>query len=90
MSLFVWINIPIFKYKVKEIEIMKKSKNKFQIIPIEHPTLNVVYVLTEGNETHGKFGSRTAAEKRMLEIIGQRDTLKAIQDTENVEFEVEL
>jgi len=69
---------------------MKKAKSKFQIIPVTHPTLNIVYVLTEGNETHGKFGSRRAAENRKLEIIGQRDTLKAINDTENVEFEVEL
>lgn len=68
----------------------KKIKDNFQIIPQEHATLGIIYVLTEGNITHGKFGSTSAADKRKLEIIGQRDTLKAIKDTENIEFEVEL
>lgn len=69
---------------------MKNVKSKFQIIPVAHPTLNVVYMLKEGNTEHGRFGSQKAAEKRRLEIIGQRDTLKAIVATKDVEFKVEL
>lgn len=68
----------------------KENMNKFQIIPIEHPTLNIIYLLKEGNVVHGRFGTRDVAEKRRLEIISHRDTLKAIQDTDSVEFEVEL
>lgn len=69
---------------------MKSAKSKFQIIPVAHPTLNVIYLLKEGNTEYGKFGTHKSAEKRMLEIIGQRDTLKAIKDTQDVEFKVEL
>ena len=69
---------------------MKNSENKFQIIPVTHPTLNIIYLLKEGNIEHGRYGSHQVAEKRKLEIISQRDMLKAIKDTENIEFEVEL
>lgn len=67
-----------------------QEKTQFQIVPIKHDTLGIVYHLKEGTVLHGKFGSVKSAERSKLEITKMRDTLKAIRDTRDVEFSVKL
>jgi hypothetical protein len=70
--------------------VAKQKKDSFQIIPVNHDTLGIVYKLMENNVNHGTYGSLKTAEKSKLAIMQTRDTLKAIRDTENVEFTVDL
>jgi len=89
--LVIRIKVSTFKYKEKIKNMNKKVKaTPFQIIPVTHPTLGIVYQLNSGNTVHGTFGNMNAAVKRKLELVRQLEETQIIQESEEMEFEIEL
>ena len=68
---------------------MRKAKDSFQIVPVSHSTLGVVYALKEGNMEFGKYASAQKAEQRKLQILATREEIKVINESAEVEFKIE-
>lgn len=69
---------------------MAKKNQSYQILPKESPKFGTVYVLREGNTTHGTFATVEHAERRKRELIRLQEEIKVIKDSEELEFEVDL
>ena len=67
---------------------MRKAKDSFQIVPIKL-SLGIAYLLKEGNQIHGQFISIQKAEQRKLRILADREEIKVIKESAELEFKIE-